>query len=32
VGPIPTVYNMTPWAAEEIMQVEEKFAGAMRQA
>ncbi len=30
--PIPTVFNMTPWAAEEIMKVEEKFRSAMRSA
>lgn len=30
--PIPTVFNMTPWAAEEIMKVEEKFLDAMRRS
>jgi len=30
--PIPTVFNMTPWAAEEIMKVEEKFMKVMRRS
>ena len=30
--PIPTVFNMTPWAAEEIMKVEAKFLPAMRRS
>jgi quercetin dioxygenase-like cupin family protein len=32
VYPIPTVFNMTPWAAEEIMQAEERFRGRMRKS
>lgn len=27
---IPTVFNMTPWAAERIMQAEERFKNSMR--
>lgn len=30
VFPIPTVFNMTPWGAEEIMQAEERFRDRMR--
>ena len=30
--PVPTVFNMTPWGADDIMKVEEKFAGHMRRA
>jgi quercetin dioxygenase-like cupin family protein len=30
IFPISTVFNMTPWAAEEIMQAEERFLNSMR--
>jgi quercetin dioxygenase-like cupin family protein len=32
IFPIPTVFNMTPYGAEEIMKVEERFRGTMRRS